>query len=461
MSAPRPTPQTVLALRDNPLGRGQQFQVKWVNRSEPTWTGVVAFRRDHPALVSAFEQAAQQQPNAQTDTAGQAQQGAEGAIAQPPGDAQLLPAVLVSPQPGGALPSAGQLQLAADGSSSSAQYEVMAELVRQQARELESLRVAAAQQPPTSSPPVESSRFARNQPRPQDLREYEGAAGIKLDEWLQELSLAGELYELNAREITKFATSRLRGAALQWWLALSAAERETMAGAGALATALRSRFQPVTASRLAREQLDRLQQGSRHVNEYIADFQRLRTALPSMAEEDALYAFERGLRRDLVEKLRMQGVSTLSDAIALAARVGGMTAASSSSSAPHTMHPSRAAAAQMEIDHDGSGAASLEERITRSVLNALHTQQGGASSSGMGAKTQTQRGYASDSQRGGGAARGGRGGRFSRAPPPPMVVPGVPEHTVRQRLDAQQCVRCGQEGHRSFACPNAISALGN
>lgn len=64
-----------------------------------------------------------------------------------------------------------------------------------------------------------------------------------------------------------------------------------------MASALRSRFQPVTAARVARQQLDGLRQGSRGINDYIADFQRLHALLPNMAEEDALYAFERGVTR--------------------------------------------------------------------------------------------------------------------------------------------------------------------
>ena len=203
---------------------------------------------------------------------------------------------------------------------------------------------------------------------------------------------------------------------------------------------------------VAREQLLALQQGGRHVNDYIADFQRLHTQLPSMAEEDALHLFERGLRRDLAEKLRVQGVSNLQDAIAMAARVGGLL------QAPATSQGRTAAVNQMDID-DGEGA-SLDERIQKAVLNAMSAH----GNSGMGAKTQTQRGYAQERQQGdGGAPRGGfsggRGGRFGQRGPP--VVPGVPEAVVRRRLDAKQCVRCGKDGHRSPACPNAISASGN
>lgn len=445
----------------------------------------MAFRRQHTALVEGFErsvrEAAQlQQPaatssqpgsaNGQAHTAAQPQQGAEGAPSPVLGSAALPSGVAVSsPQPAGA----GALSPAADAlptvesSDPLVQFAAMQQIVRDQARVIESLlaqqqQLAAAS--PAGSPalpPVQESRFARALPRAQDLREYDGAAGVKLDEWLQELALAVGLHALNPLETTTFAASRLRGAALQWWLALGVDERAAMTQAGALAAALRARFQPVTASRLAREHLDKLQQGSRHINDYIAEFQRLHTALPSMTEEEALHVFERGLRRDLAEKLRIQGVTTLSDAIGLAARVGGIVAAASSSSSSHAMHPSRAN--QMEMDSSIGATAQMQELIERSVLNALHMQQSGASasSSGVGAKTQTQRGYASNRGGARGGARGGRGGRFGGQPRPPMEVPGVPASVVSQRLEARQCVRCGDPGHLSYACPNAISALGN
>jgi hypothetical protein len=293
-------------------------------------------------------------------------------------------------------------------------------------------------------PAGESSRFARKEPRAQDLREYDGAAGNKLDAWLDELGAAIDLYELNGREATRFAVSRLRDAACQWWNALGAAGQAPIHDAKALAAALRGRFQPITSERVAREQLRSLQQGSRSVNEYISDFQRLCALLPDMSAADTLFSFESGLAAHLAEKLRIHGVSTLQEAIAMAARVGGlMQGGATPKSSLHMMESDDAAAA-------------MEERISRAVTERLYAMQAG---SGMGAKTQTQIGYQGQHQRGGrGGARGGfRGG--SRFPPP--VVPGVSEQVVRQRMEAQQCVRCGVEGHRSPGCPNSIRGLGN
>jgi hypothetical protein len=174
-----------------------------------------------------------------------------------------------------------------------------------------------------------------------------------------------------------------------------------------------------------------------------------------MSEPDARAQFVRGLRQDLAAKLEdVEWESMpLATLIAKAARIGARSAAA----ARATQGRPAAAINQMDVD-DGDGA-SLDDRIQRAVLNAMSAH----GSSGMGAKTQTLRGYAQERQQGNGASRGGgaggRGGRF--APRALMVVPGVPEATVRQRLDAKQCVRCGKEGHLSPACPNAISASGN
>jgi hypothetical protein len=114
----------------------------------------------------------------------------------------------------------------------------------------------------------------------------------------------------------------------------------------------------------------------------------------------------------------------------------------------------------MDVD-DGDGASSRLDRI-EAALNAL-TSAGGNSGAGMGAKAQTSRGYAQERERGTGGRGGGRGGARSGrfAPRGPPAVPGVPQHVVQQRWDAKQCLRCGQGGHNSHACPNAISASGN
>lgn len=306
---------------------------------------------------------------------------------------------------------------------------------------------------PSAAAAEPSSRFAKKEPRAQDLQEYDGASGAKLDDWLKQLAMAARLYRLNPQETVDFGGSRLRGAALDWWLALGEAELAAVCTADTIASALRARFQPVTAARTAREQLDKLAQGSRSVNDYIADFQRLSTqiGLSSLGEENALYAFERGLRRDIAVELRKQNVATLKEAIALAARVGGLLAASNAPAGRTT------GANQMEIDGGDGAEPSRLDRI-EAALNALTSAQDGA---GIGAKTQTQRGYQQQQRGGRGGFRGGRGGRFGGRGGSSISIPGVPSAVVEQRRAAGQCFRCGSADHRNHECPNAASASGN
>jgi hypothetical protein len=261
-----------------------------------------------------------------------------------------------------------------------------------------------------------------------------------------------ELFELSDIEAVRFGVSRLREAARLWWSSLSGVDKAGVDSADTLGKAMRQRFQPVTAAHTAREQLDKLAQGGRSVNEYIADFQRLRARLPGMAEEDALFAFGRGLRRDIAIELRKQRVVTLVDAISLASHIGGVmgtVGAVTSGSVPTRPF----GAAQMEVDDGHAMSDVIEDRINRAVLNALQVQ--GVAGAGMGAKSQTHRGYV-------GERRGGRGGRGGWAGASRggtgIAIPGVPTSVVEQRRAAGQCFRCGSADHQSRQCPNATSS---
>jgi len=350
------------------LGGGQQLEIQWYGQQTTTWEAASRMRRQYPQLVQEFEQ--QQQ-----------QQSAEGALAT---DESALQVEAVMEQSGGAL--------ARDSAASAMEkrLEDMSRLIEQQAQRAEEqqkqvqeqqaliaqLRASPAHSPQSSvhaSPqrsPHQASRsiaaaaaagaqhaapqlrFARREPRATDLREYDGASGDKLDAWLDELGAAVELYELGERKAVLFAASRLREAARQWWNALGAAGKASVMTTDALAQAMRARFQPITAAHTARVQLDKLAQGSRSVNEYIADFQRLRTRLPDMAEADALHAFKRGLRGEIAQDLRKQRVATLADAISLAAHVGSDGSTQGSKASLH----------QMDVD-DGDGNAGKLDRI--------------------------------------------------------------------------------------------------
>jgi hypothetical protein len=430
-------PERVLGARK--AGSGQQLEIQWRGQHGSTWEAASRMRKHYPQLTQAWEEQ---------------QHSEEGA---PDADVSMGD------------DQAHDSDSAPDSAALQRQVAELALLVKQQAHRadeqqklIKQLRASSAHSPKSSAPAspqrgagasaaaaqrASQSRFARKEPRTQDLQEYHGAAGAKLDDWLDELGAAVELYELTEREAVAFATSRLRDAARLWWNALGSKGKQAITGVAPLAAALRARFQPVTAAHTARVQLDKLAQGSRSINEYIADFQRLRTRLPGMAEEDALHAFRRGLRNDIAGELRKQRVTSLTDAISLASHVGSEATPASG----------RSALNQMDVDDDAAAHVQPPKEMWQALLNAMASRD----TSGLGAKTQTHHGYTQqrDSQRGGrGGARGGGRGGFRRGPP---EVPGVPEQVVRQRMDAQQCIRCGQDGHRSTGCPNAISARGN
>jgi hypothetical protein len=292
------------------------------------------------------------------------------------------------------------------------------------------------------------------QARLSDLSDYDGTSGSKLDDWLQDLRRVRRFFKMGEEEAVEFALVHFRGAADVWWGALSAEEQETAsASVDSLATALRGRFQSITTARVAREQLHRLQQGSRSVDSYIAEFNQLHAKVADMSEADARAQFVRGLRREIADKLEDDDWETmqLGKVIAKAARIGNRAsgAAASAGAAP------KASVNQMGLDEDAS-MSSLTQQVTQAVLNALAAQQpSGSDTAGLGAKTQTVRGYASERGRGG--VRGGRGGGRFGGPPRPINIPGVPAALVEQRRAAGLCFRCGG-AHRVMECPNPISS---
>jgi hypothetical protein len=340
-------------------------------------------------------------------------------------------------------------------STAEANVAALALLLQNQQQELAALRAERASHTAATATKTDGgSRFARREPRAADLQEYDGSSGAKLEGWLEELTIAVRLFRLNPVEAVDFGSSRLRGAALQWWMSLSGTDLAKIGTADSLGAALRARFQPVTAQRVAREQLRALKQGSRTVNDYIAEFQRLHALLPGMDEADALFAFENGLSGEAIKlELRKAGTEDLKQAIAMAARVGGITATSSPASSSSWV-PSRGAAAnQMDIDSESS------RRLDRleATLNAI------AAAQGTGAKTQTQHGYQQErvAARGRYAGHPGSRGGGSGGPYRPPSVPGVPAAVIQQRKAANQCYRCGSAEHTRFDCPNAISSSGS
>jgi hypothetical protein len=422
-------------------GGGQQLEIQWRGQHGSTWEAASRMRKHYPELIAAWE-AQQQEQSEEGEADTDASMGDDGAPDSAPDSAAL------------------QRQVAE-----------LALLVKQQAHRadeqqklIKQLRASPAHSPESSAPAspqrsqqrkagasAAAAQPRKKEPRLSDLAEYNGASGDKLDAWLAELRRCARYYSLSGGEAVEFAAARLRDAADLWWTTLDSKTQAAISSVDTLATALRGRFQPVTTARKAREQLHSLRQGSRHIDEYIAEFSRLHAQVPDMAEPDARAQFVRGLQQELANKLEELDWESmpLQTLVARAARIGARTAAAGRT------QQGKPSLNQMDVDDD-AGAQPPKE-MWQALLNAMASRD----TSGLGAKTQTHHGYTQqrEAQRGGrGGARGGGRGGFRRGPP---EVPGVPEQVVRQRMDAQQCIRCGQDGHRSTGCPNAISARGN
>jgi hypothetical protein len=269
---------------------------------------------------------------------------------------------------------------------------------------------------------------------------FEGRA-TAIDDWVADLTQQMEWYATPAGERVRFAAAFLRGAARDWYGTLGAAP----ASWPEMQAALRGRFQPVNSAESARAKLIALVQGKRSVNEYVDDFRRLLVRVPTMDADDRLFQFTRGLNPQIATQIRVQGVSNLDAAIAMAVRIGGLRelgacAASSSSSS------SGGSGAAMELDAMDSiegleadtSAPAADAPVTRAefqqLLNAMRDGRRGGASSSTGS-----------------SSSGGNGRRF--APRGPPTIPHLTPEQVKEYMDSGKCFGCGSKDHRSRQCP--------
>lgn len=421
-------------------GRGCRYEVQYAGREETTWLTGTQAKRQLPDQVAAFEAA-----QTETEEEEREEEDEEDGEQEMDEDAEEGSNTDVSASRMHKLERLVQIQ------------QQHNEQLQKRIEQLQAVSAGSSQ--PTAARSSTSSSSVFGKPRAQDLREYDGASGIQLDEWLAELRLTTRLHRLSPLDTVSFGVSRLRGAALLWWQAMSDAEQDTYTSLDMLSAALRKRFQPITTARVARTQLHALRQGMRHINDYIADFQRISAQIGTeLSTHEAMYAFEQGLRTDLAEKLRIEGVTTLQAAIETVARIGGLTAA-----ATHGAQQRGGVAGRVHQMEYRSDDIPLDAQVAQlqTQLNAMLAQQAqhntahdGRASFSVGPHTHPQRtgGFS-----GRGRGRVGRWGGERRERPLP-TIPGVSAAEVRRRWDARVCVRCGEAGHRGLECGNAISA---
>jgi len=343
-----------------------------------------------------------------------------------------------------------------------AQLNAVARELEQQRQRSEQLHqqqqhVSAAAAAAARAPAAAAASDVRRATKIAAPSNFSGSA-LSLDSWLRELQQQFDWYRYNDdADRVALAGAHLRSSALDWWHSLSEELRAPLADDyAAFVAALRGRFQPVNSAQAARIGLDALRQSSKQsVHDYISAFNRLLTAVPSMAEEDRLHRFTTGLRADVQREVVLKKPATLSAAIDIATRVGSLTllAASTAAAASHSAASSYSSSAMdvnaldlnavegLEPGSDGAPAAASAAPVSRAEFQQLMAQH-------------RQMLHAMQQQRGGASRDGGRGGRAQTGRRPPLRVAGLSAQQVRQRLDAGLCFNCGEAGHQSRNCPS-------
>jgi hypothetical protein len=325
--------------------------------------------------------------------------------------------------------------------------QLVQQQVQQQMQQLQQQAAQAAKQAAKHAPATAAAAAAAAVPaipvgpRMPAPATFEGRAAA-LDEWIADINQQIAWYAMGEAAAIRFACGFLRGAARDWLAGLGAVP-DTWAQ---LQGALRARFQPVNSADTARGKLLALSQGKQSVHEYVDAFRRLLIRVPSMSDDDRLYQFIRGLRSSIGVQLRVQGVATLHDAIAMAARIGGISdaqqqgGAASSSSAPMELD-ALAGIEGLEADTSAAANAPITRAELQQLLNAIREGHRGTSASSCSSSSSSS------------SNRNGNGRYVPRGLP---TVPHLTSDQVREYMEAGKCFGCGSKDHRGRQCPKRI-----
>lgn len=196
-----------------------------------------------------------------------------------------------------------------------------------------------------SAPAPAPAAAPRDLPKPSKPSKFAGDRGDHTDveTWLfsvETFFAASNLHQDGAR--IAFAATCLEKTALAWFQYVTHA-----AAAGAIpaittwamfSMALTSRFQPINATRVARDKLLTLSQtGS--VAEYAARFQQLLLKVQDLSAEECKHRFVHGLKPSVRRELLFREPTTLADAISTAERVDSVLYQTTSSFASRPPRP--------------------------------------------------------------------------------------------------------------------------
>ena len=137
---------------------------------------------------------------------------------------------------------------------------------------------------------------------------------INVDSWLFEMVQYLDTTGVADHQRINVVRNYLKQGALQWWFSQSKLST-CPATWDQFADAIKLRFQPVEAGRVARSQLRSISQGKSSVTEYASRFQSLLNRIPDMAEADQIEYFINGLRPHIQRDVVIQDPKTLQDAM--------------------------------------------------------------------------------------------------------------------------------------------------
>ena len=237
--------------------------------------------------------------------------------------------------------------------------------------------------------------------------------------------------------------------AKQWWISQKEqwhAQSVQTPSWDEIRTAFLHFFHPVSTSRLALTQLDKLKQkGS--VQQYANEFQRILLSTPVMEEQTKVHRFCSGLRDDIVRALatQLRDDNTLMQVmhLALATEAAFSLARGSSASSNYVFRPFRQSQSNSAPSNSNSSAAPMDLGQVEAESEASDTSEQAAAEQQLFA--------ASGGQRSGGWRPNGRGvGRSSNSMPA----------WRRECLDKNLCFYCRQPGHTREQCPKRVQNAG-
>ena len=271
---------------------------------------------------------------------------------------------------------------------------------------------------------------------------------IEAHRWLTSLErwfAAAHIDAIEEPTRLEIAASSLRDAAQAWWATKTADGTATTLTTWVLFSAeVRKQFLPLDVVRWAmRERESLVSAKNRNVLDYTAKFNEIDQLLPGEAALSRVLAYERGLPADYAIKCAERRVNTLAEA------TGAMTTRwHAKESARHTTASLSNAETELAQAEDSSSSPPVtvstssapdpigDLRAQVAQLTAMMTDRFQASGRGRGGRS------------------GGRSRQREGAPRARSRTPGLSDELARARIQAGECIKCGQKGHYKFECTN-------